>query len=304
MSSNQPLVSVVMSCYNCEQYLKFTIDSILNQTYTDFEFIIWDDGSTDSTREIISSYKDERIRYFYHENTGLGSALKMACEKANGKYIARMDGDDIAFCSRFQKEVDYMESHHDYVLVSSAVEYIDDKGTLIGRSFPCTIDSVIKHNLNNRGNMIVHPMVMMRRDAYISAGGYPNLMFQEDWLLWSRLAMLGKFHNIPTPLGQYRLLKSSLSRSDNAYKGVLFEYIRKMVKDPILLDSDIDLYNRIYKFSKQFISPIEAGIEKREEALNYRFYKILRPLLGEHLSQGIVTVITNLHHLLKVPIKS
>ena len=303
MTSNQPLVSVVMSCYNCEQYLKFTIESLLNQTYTNFEFIIWDDGSTDSTREIVASYKDERIRYFYHENTGLGAALKMACEEATGKYIARMDGDDVAFCSRFQKEVDYLESHQDCVLVSSAVEYIDDKGETIGRSLPCTIDKVIRHNLQSRGNMIVHPMVMMRRDAYISAGGYSKVLYNEDWLLWSRLAKLGKFHNIPTPLGQYRLLKKSLSRSDNAYQRVLFEYIRKMVKDPVFLDSDIDSYNRIYKYSKQFINPSETGIEKREETLDCRFYRLLRPLLGGRISQGIVIGIKNCYHLLRIPFK-
>mgnify|MGYP001537946173 FL=1 len=89
-------ISVVMSCYNSERFLRQSIDSILMQSYREFEFIIWNDGSTDSTEEIIKSYHDERIRYFYAPNQGLGSALAAACKEARGRYIARMDDDDIA----------------------------------------------------------------------------------------------------------------------------------------------------------------------------------------------------------------
>ena len=297
--TNQPLVSVVMSGYNGEKYIKETIDSILNQTYTNFEFIIWDDGSTDGSRAIIESFKDDRIRYFYHENTGLGMALRLACKQAKGKYIARMDADDISLPERFEREVRYLESHPECVLVSSAVEYIDDNGVVIGRSFPCTLDCVLRGSIG-KSNMIVHPMVLLRRDAYQKTDGYSGVYYYEDRLLWSRLAKYGKFHNIPTPLGQYRLLKQSLSRSENHYRPILFDFIGKMVNDPVILDSDIELYNDIYKYSKRFNKPNETGIARRKVAINYRMYQMMKPVFGVKISQFMATSFTNVYHLLKV----
>ncbi len=302
MIQNTPLVSVVMSCYNGEMYLKKTIESILNQSYSNFEFIIWDDGSTDSSRTIIESFNDKRIRYYYHENTGLGQTLHLACEKATGKYIARIDGDDIAYYNRFEKEVNYLESHSDYVLVSSAVDYIDDEGNIIGRSLPCTLDKILRGSIY-KSNMIVHPMVMMRNDAYLKTGGYAGVYYYEDRLLWNRLAMYGKFHNIPTPLGQYRLLRSSLSRCNNSYRKVLSEFISKMIKDPILIESDIELYNSIYRYSKTFGNAHEVGFVKRKTSFNYRVYKFLSPVLGKIVSQAIVICFTNLYHLFRLNVR-
>ena len=108
-NSLKPLVSVVLCTYNTEKYIAEAIESILAQTYTNFEFIVWDDGSTDNTRRVVESFNDNLIHYYYHENTGLGMALKLACEKAHGKYIARMDSDDISLPARLEKEVNYME---------------------------------------------------------------------------------------------------------------------------------------------------------------------------------------------------
>ena len=121
-------ISVVMSCYNSERFLRQSIDSILMQSYREFEFIIWNDGSTDSTEEIIKSYHDERIRYFYAPNQGLGSALAAACKEARGRYIARMDDDDIAMPNRLDKELAFLELHPDYILVSCLCEFITEEG--------------------------------------------------------------------------------------------------------------------------------------------------------------------------------
>lgn len=299
IKQKQPLVSVVMSCYNGELFLKQTIESILAQTYSNFEFIIWDDGSTDRSKEIIDSFNDARIRYFYHENTGLGMALHLACEQVKGEYIARIDSDDIAYPKRFKREVDFLESHPDYVLVSSAVDYIDEEGNTLGRSLPCTIDRVLRGAIY-RGNKIVHPMVMFRREAYVKTGGYSGVYYYEDILLWSRMANFGKFHNIPSPLGQYRLLKKSLSRSENKYRPILFEFIKKMSKDPALMNSDIDMYNSLYKQSKKNCIINEKGISRRKVTALYRVYKFLKPILGERISQTISIFLTNVYHLLKM----
>ena len=176
-------ISVVMSCYNSERFLRQSIDSILMQSYREFEFIIWNDGSTDSTEEIIKSYHDERIRYFYAPNQGLGSALAAACKEARGRYIARMDDDDIAMPNRLDKELAFLELHPDYILVSCLCEFITEEGKVIGQSIqPCT-DRALKRRCN-----ILHPGAMFCKDAYFKAGGYLDIRTGQDTVLWGRMA--------------------------------------------------------------------------------------------------------------------
>ncbi|WP_372629547.1 glycosyltransferase [Cohnella sp.] len=119
-----PTISVLMSVYNGEEFLKESIDSILNQTYEDFEFVIVDDGSTDSTIEIIESYSDKRIKaYQLKENKGVSAALQYGLSKINGKYIAKADADDIYLPARLQKQKEYLDSHKDLTLVKTLIEY-------------------------------------------------------------------------------------------------------------------------------------------------------------------------------------
>ena len=124
LDTKAPLLSVVLCTYNDERYIAKTINSVLSQSLSDFEFIIWNDGSTDRTEEIIKSFADKRIKYYFHSNTGLGTALALACKEARGKYIARIDGDDLCLPYRFEKEIGFLDSHPDYVLVSSSVLYM------------------------------------------------------------------------------------------------------------------------------------------------------------------------------------
>ena len=296
MAKDQPLVSVVMSCFNSEKSVRETIESILAQTYCNFEFIIWDDGSTDSTRAIVESFKDERIRYFYHENTGLGMALRLACAEAKGKYIARMDADDISLTNRLATEVEFLEKNEKYVLVSSAVYYINEDGIITGRSFPCNNDNVLKGMLPI-SSLIVHPMVMMRKSAYEKAGGYIPIRYLEDILFWNKLAGQGKFYNIPTPLGKYRMVQNSLGHSRGQYEQLLFVLRKKMLNDTAILESDIELYNNIYLYSKQFKQNESAetkfknGISKEE-----RLFKILRSFLGEHRAEGFISRCKNIYY--------
>lgn len=282
-----PLVSVVMCTYNTGKYIATSIESVLNQTYNNFEFIIWDDGSTDNTKTIVDSFKDARIRYYYHENTGLGMALRLACEQAKGKYIARMDSDDISLPTRLATEVDFLNENEDYVLVSSAVRYIDENGNELGRTFPCTKDDILKKTLA-KTNMIVHPMVMMRRDAYEKAGGYIPVKVFEDRVFWSRLAKFGKFANVTEVLGKYRLLNISISHIQNPYSSILYEFRTKMIGDEIILDKDIELYNQIYCISKKVQSPGK----KTETKHRINYVELLFDILGggkmaEHFVCGL-----------------
>ena len=294
-----PTISVVMSCYNAEKYLKESIESVLTQTFHDFEFIIWDDGSTDGTKNIIQSFNDERIRYFFHSNSGLGKALKMACAEANGKYIARMDADDYCYPDRFELEVDFLENNKDYVLVSSAVDYMNKEGAIIGRSFPCSNSKVLQKILSY-DSMIVHPMVMMRRVAYEAAGGYVPLRAFEDRLFWGRIAKFGKFSNISSPLGKYRLLSNSLGHSRTLYDKVLFELRNKMMKDDVVLDFDVDTFNMIYQYSKSFINHDTLERTEGRKSFEERLYCFLRPFLGQRKAETLIVECKNLYYRYKL----
>lgn len=296
MVENKPLVSFVMCCYNSEKYIRETINSVLNQSYKNFEFIIWNDGSKDGTESIVKSYEDDRIRYYYHDNTGLGMALKLACEKANGEYIARIDADDVCFANRLAIQVDYMESHPNCVLLSAAVNLIDEEGNYLTRTFPCTSDYVLKGSLIAT-NMILHPMVMLRRGAYVKSGGYLPVKFCEDKIFWSRMARLGTFSNITQVLGKYRLVGSSLSHSYNPYSRSLYELRCKMMKDENIIQSDIDLYNYFYLYSKKYIMNQEVVRNKDFlSSLEMTLYWVLKPLLGEIRAGEVLSSVKNMYY--------
>lgn len=210
MNKSIPLISVVMPVFNGEKYLAEAINSILSQTFTDFEFIIVNDGSTDYSEEIILKYTDKRIRYFYKENSGISDTLRYGIEKSYGLYIARMDADDISFANRFQKQIKFLEENTEYILVGSAIHYIDEKSNFIGRSIPYSSDFAIKYNLKF-GSVIAHPSVMFKKEAYLNSHGYNSKIVGlfEDYVLWLDMSHYGKFYNLTTPLLAYRVSDKS-----------------------------------------------------------------------------------------------
>lgn len=292
-----PKISVIMSCYNSESTIAASIESILNQTYKDFEFIIWNDGSTDNTETIIRSFSDDRIRYFYHENTGLGMALRLACEQARGEYIARMDSDDIALPARLDKEINYFAGHPQCVLVSSAVNYISDDDEVIGRSFPYT-DSVILKRLLLKGlNVFVHPATMFRRDAYVKAGGYQPLKKAQDIHLFARIARQGEVYVLPDILLNYRISVNSISTQtdNNVYTPIIRTFLNKMVRDDSINTEDIELYNQIVALSKKCKKDISAVNEqRRKESFEVRLYNAICKSFGNKNAEQFVYATKNL----------
>lgn len=285
-----PIVSVVMSVYNGSRFIRDSIESILSQSFTDFEFIIWNDGSTDISEEIIMSYTDPRIRYFYHENMGLGKALNMACREARGKYIARMDDDDISLPDRLQKEYNYLETHPDVVLVSSSAYYIDEKGEYIGQSFQYTHPRVIK-------SRIFHPCAMFRKIEYNKTQGYSAAKNSQDTLLWSKLSKYGKLANIEEPLIKYRLTNSSLSHSSDPqspYYKMQLTLREKMCADEIIADEDIDLYNTLAGLTPQISSDF---VYKR--TLEERLHSFLSGIIGSNNSRHIIISLKNIYGLIR-----
>lgn len=297
-------ISVVMSCYNSEKYLQKSIDSILSQTFKDFEFIIWNDGSTDGTEEIVKSYKDRRIRYFYHDNTGLGLALRMACEQAKAPLIARMDADDISMKERLAVEYDYMARHPEVVLLSSAVEYIDENDILLGRSFPYMNDLSLR-NIMYRvgGSAIVHPACMFRADKYRKAGGYIGLKKAQDSLLFARLAKYGKVKNITRVLLRYRLTPGSISHQTlgNRYAPIISAYLNKMIHDDSVSNIDVDTYNEIVRLSKK--EPKREGVKTLydiyEKTILERLFHVVRFVAGLHCSETFICYLKSVYNIIK-----
>ena len=208
------LISVILPVYNGEKYLKEAIESILNQTYKDFEFIIINDGSTDKSLDIIEKYKkeDERIIVISRENKGLIATLNEGIEKAKGKYIARMDQDDISLSNRFEEQLKIMENDKEIVVCGSWINVFgENRKEKISKYFQ--YDKEIKANLI-MSCCFAHPSVMMRRDAFLDNNIWYDENFKnaEDYHLWTQLARVGKFYNIPKVLLNYRFLETSITR--------------------------------------------------------------------------------------------
>lgn len=236
-----PRVTVLMSVYNGEAYLRQAIDSILNQTYQDFEFLIVNDGSTDSSRDIILSYKDPRIRMIDNQhNMGLTKSLNRGLEKAKGKFIARMDADDISLPDRFSKQISFLEQHPEVGVLGTWLESIDINGETASIWKMPVSHSLIVWTLQFN-NYLMHPTVMMRRDLVKRAGGYNLIGPSQDYDLWCRLAKQTRMANLPEPLVRHRLHESSIGsvfsqkQRDNSLKNSQ-RFVSQMLGERIQLE--------------------------------------------------------------------
>jgi len=203
-----PAVSVLMPALNAARYVAKAVESILAQTYTDFEFLIVDDGSIDDTPKILRRYAeyDRRIHIISRPRTGVVRALNELIALARGDLIARMDADDIALPTRFERQVAYLKDHPECVLVGSRVFIIDPEGdelTILGRAL--SHEEIVDDLLAHRGQMVYHSAVMFRRHVVMDMGGYDDRMVEaEDLDLFLRLAEVGRIINLPDPLLKYR----------------------------------------------------------------------------------------------------
>ncbi|AUR51584.1 glycosyltransferase family 2 protein [Aquella oligotrophica] len=217
---NSPLVSVVMPVYNAEKYVAEAVESILNQSYTNFEFIIIDDCSTDNSFEILKRYRnsDNRIKLFHNEtNCKLPTTLNLAIDHAVGKYILRMDADDISLPDRLVKQVEFMEANPEIGVSGTWYNVFDDgmEKMLYHEQKPLEHDMILIY-MNLLDNPIGHPTVILRREI-LKNNHYPEDMRNnaEDYSLWLTLSQKGiKFANLPEYTLSYRLSKSSLSQAN------------------------------------------------------------------------------------------
>lgn len=216
MHFSQPLVSVLIPCYNAEKYIKESILSILNQTYTNLEIIAINDCSTDSTLEKLEDLAkaDNRIKIFSNnENLRLIKTLNKGVELCSGKYIARMDADDISLSTRIEKEVRFLEENPDYDIVSTQFHtfHENDTNKLYPYANPCKFEDIRAFVLFK--SCVCHPAVMIRKTLFtdLKLKFEEKYLHVEDYALWSKAVYLTKIANIDESLLLYRVHKTQIS---------------------------------------------------------------------------------------------
>ena len=286
-----PLISIIMPVYNGEKFLAEAIESILEQTFKDFELIIINDGSTDNSKNIIKNYVDQRILYLEQKNKGLSKALNFGFKHSKGELIARMDQDDISVRIRLMKQFLFLKNNPNISVVSSACEYIDSNGRYLGRSFPITSSYLIKKKLLKSGCVISHPAVMMRRKDFINVGCYSEIVGDKftDYHLWIKFVKRGyKIKNLSEALIRYRLINTSMSSEFSLNKNAQEQVVTTLNMSNPTKNNFLEL--------KKITNLSLNDVNKREKLYinieNYLYQNI--PFLSYECKVYIVTFLKNI----------
>jgi glycosyltransferase involved in cell wall biosynthesis len=230
-----------MSVYNGQEHLREAVDSVLDQTFADFEFLIIDDGSTDRTLEILKGYDDSRIRLIEQENRGLVHSLNRGLEEARGKYIARMDADDVSLPERFSSQVAFLDAHPEIGILGTKVVYIDREGNIADTWQVPTLPGEIGWQLFF-GTCLAHPSVMMRRELVLALGSYDGkALHAEDYDLWARAASMTKLANLESLQVQRRGWEGSVTqRHPEIQEETVRRVLRSSIKRRLAIDISAD----------------------------------------------------------------
>ena len=285
-------ITVLMSVYNGERFLKESISSVLNQTFTDFEFIIINDGSSDNSTNIIREFSliDKRIHIVNKQNTGLTNSLNKGIEMANGKWIARVDDDDVCDLKRLEIQYSYAISKKSIVLIGSDFASIDEKGSQLKIYRYPSDHNRLKKLLLKKKFSFPHSSYFIERQSIKKINGYNERMKRsQDYDLCLRLSEIGQISSIQKPLVNIRKHKYQLSNEDNgmrqlvdsrvAFVGYLLR--QKRLEDPTSNKSSDNLFKEFYNFIKKdsnfnkffkyrlFIKELKLNI------LNFNYIKVL-----------------------------
>jgi glycosyltransferase involved in cell wall biosynthesis len=286
---NTPICSVVMAVYNGEETLNEAIDSILNQTFKEFEFIIVNDASNDETESIIKSYNDPRIKYIKNdENKFLGPSLNEGIKIAKGKYIVRMDADDISYPYRIERQFKFMEENPE---VGIAGSWGDVFGLISGELIYETDDLNIKLKLLYQFH-IIHPSIIIRSDLVFKNKLFyhPSLQHSEDYDLFVRAFKLTKFANINQKLIKYRATDTSQTRESDEFRNRFYNQTKIDLFEMLGMEASVEeilLFRSIahhsYKQDKKFIDDsrklLETMLKSNEKT---RLYPV--GLFNNHIS--------------------
>jgi len=293
MSKYKPKITVLMPVYNGEIYLHQAIESILCQTYQDFEFVIINDKSTDNTKDILNSFaaKDSRIVVYENEtNLGITKSLNKGLKVARGEYIARMDDDDISLPQRFTKQIDYLERYPNVVLVSGAYDIIDDNGKFIGTINRSCSPGLVAWLLLFCNYVGGHSQVMFRRNAVLESGGYSEKdLHNEDYGLWCRLVEIGKIVILPEKMHLYRYNAESISRKNFSVQletttAIAADQIKSLtgIQPPL---SDVGDFRDFFLSTEGWTKYPKAY---RAPNLNFQLWLIYKAFLKKHSQNDIL----------------
>jgi glycosyltransferase involved in cell wall biosynthesis len=260
MAEHLPLISVDMSVYNSDQFLSEAIESVLHQTLQDFEFIIVDDASKDASLQILENYqkKDNRIHILRNEiNSGLGSSLQRGIDASRGRFIARMDADDISLPERFEKQINFLFKHPEIKILGSGVLIVDEKGEKVSQVKFSGTPSILRWNMLLGSGMIVsHPSVLMEHDFIINLRGYSSLRAAQDFELWTRTLWLNPFPiaNLDDYLLAYRQHVKSTSSANNTLQEstaiqIRLEKISQFLEKPVPAEVVLAYRHPTYSYS-------------------------------------------------------
>ncbi len=249
MRNGKPEVSVLMSCYNGGRWLREALESLLEQTFQNFECLLVDDGSTDDTLRICRHYedRDDRITVIAKQNTGLADSLNTGISRARGTWIARLDQDDIAEPSRLEKQIDFMHRHSEVVLLGTGFLEIDEAGCVVRKHLYPFSHHRLVHRLEHFQGFFPHSSACYRTEVVRQIGGYNLHIYRaEDWRLWLEFSLKGKIACLPEYLVRIRKHSGQMSLDErgkrqycDAIASIVCHLLRKAgQKDPSLSEED------------------------------------------------------------------
>ena len=212
METIKPEITVLMPAYNAARYIAEAIESVLQQTFANFELLIVNDGSTDTTVDVIKSFNDARIVLINRNNGGVAEALNTGLEYARADYIARFDADDICNPKRLETQYDFMRSNPEYHILGSAADYMDMAGNYVFNYQPPGHSNEHLQQLDYALCPFIHSTVFYKKKSITESGGYdPNALGFEDHLLWRNILKKGKVFNFSQSLIKVRLNPESVT---------------------------------------------------------------------------------------------
>jgi GT2 family glycosyltransferase len=261
----QPKITVLMSVYNDQGYLARAVESILEQTYNDFEFLIIDDGST-GPLDVLDEFRDSRIRILRHENVGLTRSLNRGIALASGKFIARMDADDVSLPDRLKLQITEFDAHPCLDLVGTFFDMVDASCNLIEHKTLIT-DPLYRLWRLQFHNVYGHGTMMFRKSAVLAAGMYDeNLMYAQDFDLWSRISGARNTSIVSEVLYLYRMNSDGNQASVKNYDAQLQNAIRTSTRNltacnPDLLEEECEEVRALYwKFQREEVTVRGIGL--------------------------------------------
>ena len=250
-------VSILMATYNAANYLSDAVDSILNQSYSDFECLILDDGSTDNTLEILEQYDDPRLKIYTKDRCeGLPKALNYLLAQTESEFVARQDADDISLPERIKQQFEYLRTNQKVCVLGTRAHTIDKNGKTIGITpLPTNVSEDLRHR-----NSVVHGSVMFRREIIVKSGGYDEFFGRgQDYELWQRISRCHEIAILPTVLYKFRqhLGNTRLSCGEEAALYQLL--VRKIARDEISNEILSDIKNNNVTHFQQYLNRSEKA---------------------------------------------